>query len=175
MFRSFLSAALFTSMILASMTSLSGCHSSNGGQTAESDTPLANRKDLPLFKRNPETRAQVKKEPIAEYKVRTDDPLNEQYFSVRLYETPETMKYLAKIDYEGLPAEDSITLPDIGILPQPVLKKGPEKYSCIVGLLDNEKAFRELKKIYVTDQGKELKITTLKHYRVTEAYRLESE
>lgn len=128
-----------------------------------------------MFKRNPELRTQVKKEPVAEYKIRTDDKLNEQYFSVKLYETTETMKYLAKVDYEGLPAEDTITLPDIGIIPQPVLQKGPEKYSCIVGLLDNNKAFRELKKIYVTDQGKELKITTLKHYRVTEAYHLESE
>ncbi len=128
-----------------------------------------------MFKRNPELRTQVKTEPIAEYKIRTDDKLNEQYFSVKLYETTETMKYLAKIDYEGLPAEDTITLPDIGIIPQPVLQKGPEKYSCIVGLLDNNKAFRELKKIYVTDRGKELKITTLKHYRVTEAYHLESE
>jgi hypothetical protein len=156
------------------MTSLSACHSS-ASQSTDTDTPLAKRKDLPVFKRNPELRTQVKKEPVAEYKIRTDDKLNEQYFSVRLYETTATMKYLAKIDYEGLPAEDTITLPDIGITPQPVLQKGPEKYSCIVGLLDNDKAFRELKKIYVTDQGKELKITTLKHYIVTEAYRLESE
>jgi hypothetical protein len=156
------------------MTSLSACHSS-ASQPTDTDTPLAKRKDLPMFKRNPELRTQVKKEPVAEYKIRTDDKLNEQYFSVRLYETTATMKYLAKIDYEGLPAEDTITLPDIGIIPQPVLQKGSEKYSCIVGLLDNDKAFRELKKIYVTDQGKELKITTLKHYIVTEAYRLESE
>jgi hypothetical protein len=157
------------------MTSLSGCHSSTPGQTTDTDTPLAKRKDLPMFKRNPELRAQVKKGPVAEYKVRTDDKLNEQYFSVRLFETTETMKYLAKVDYEGLPGEDTITLPDIGITPQPALQKGPERYSCIVGLMDNDKGFRELKKIYVTDQGKELKITTLRHYRVTEAYRLQAE
>jgi hypothetical protein len=173
MFRPTLSGIL-TCLILPTSIALSACHSS-GGQAAETDTPLAKRKDLPTFKRNPEFRTQVKKEPVAVYKIRTDDKLNEQYFSVRLYETTSTMKYLAKVDYEGLPAEDTITLPDIGILPQPVLQKGPEKYSCIVGLLDNDKAFRELKKIYVTDQGKELKITTLKHYRVTEAYRLETE
>jgi hypothetical protein len=173
MFRPSLSAIL-TALLFPTTIALSACHSS-GGQPAETDTPLAKRKDLPVFKRNPEFRTQVKKEPVAEYKVRTDDKLNEQYFSVRLYQTTATMKYVAKVDYEGLPAEDTITLPDIGILPQPVLQKGPEKYSCIVGLLDNEKAFRELKKIYVTDQGKELKITTLKHYIVTEAYRLQPE
>jgi hypothetical protein len=166
MFRSFLSAFLIC------LVGLSACHSSTGEQSAGADSARAS---MPTFKRNPELRTQVKKEPVAEYKIRTDDKLNEQYFSVRLYETAETMKYLAKVDYEGLPAEDTITLPDVGITPQPVLQKGPEKYSCIVGLLDNEKAFRELKKIYVTDQGRDLKITTLKHYRVTEAYRLESE
>jgi hypothetical protein len=161
------------SAILICLIGLSACHSSTGSRPSGTDT--AQNQDLSTFKRNPELRTQVKKEPVAEYKIRTDDKLNEQYFSVKLYETTETMKYLAKVDYEGLPAEDTITLPDIGITPQPVLQKGSEKYSCIVGLLDNNKAFRELKKIYVTDLGKELKITTLKHYRVTEAYHLESE
>jgi hypothetical protein len=175
MFRPFFSATCLISIVLPLMTSLSGCHSSTPGQTTDTATPLAKRKDLPTFKRNPEWRAQVKKGPVAEYKVRTDDKLNEQYFSVRLFETTETMKYLAKVDYEGLPGEDTITLPDIGITPRPALQKGPERYSCIVGLMDNDKGFRELKKIYVTDRGKELKITTLKHYRVTEAYRLEAE
>src|SRR5580692_3078919 len=175
MFRPLFSATCLISIVLSLSSSLSCSHSSTAKKTIDTDTPLTKRRDLPMFKRNPELRAQVKKEPVAEYKVRTDDKLNELYFSVRLYETTETMKYLAKVDYEGLPGEDTITLPDIGITPQPVLQKGPEKYSCIVGLLDNYKAFRELKKIYVTDQGKELKITTLKHYRVTEAYRLEAE
>lgn len=163
----------FLSVILISLVTLSACHSSTSGPSTDTDT--AQHRDLPTFKRNPELRTEVKKEPIAEYKIRTDNKLNELYFSVRLYETTATMKYLAKVDYEGLPAEDTITLPDIGIIPQPVLRKGPEKYSCVIGLLDNDNAFRELKKIYVTDQGKELKITTLKHYRVTESYHLESE
>jgi hypothetical protein len=39
-------------------------------------------------------------------------------------------------------------------------------------LLDNDHRFRELKKVYVADKGQELKITTLKHYMVTEDYRL---
>jgi len=109
---------------------------------------------------------------VAEYQVKTNDKLNDQYFSVRIYETPITMKYLAKVEFEGLTGEDTIKLPDMGIPPQPALQKGPEEYSCIIGLIDNNKKFRELKKVYVTEKGRELKITTLKHYIVTEDYKL---
>lgn len=166
------SALLPIIFVLFSMIAFSACHGPSTGQTNDTDTPLAGRRDLPMFKRNPEFRTHVKKEPVAEYRIRTADQLNELYFSVRLYETPVTMKYLAKVEFEGLTGEDTIKLPDVGIPPHPVLEKGPEKYSCIVGLLDNNKTFRQLKKVYVTDKGKELKITTLKHYIVTEGYRL---
>lgn len=161
-------------LLFAATAALPACHSSAApaAPAPASDTPLAKRRDLPLFKRNPETRAHVKKEPVAEYRVRTDNKLNDLFFTVRLYETPLTMKYLAKVDYEGLTGEDTIKLPDVGIPPHPVLQKGPEKYSCIVGLMDNNNAFRELKKVYVTGKGSELKITTLRHYVVTEGYRL---
>jgi hypothetical protein len=125
-----------------------------------------------MFKRNPELRDHVKKEPVAEYKVRTGNKLNELYFTVRLYETKYTMRYLVKMDYEGLGGEDTVKLPDVGTPPHPVLEKGPEKFSCIIGLMDNKNAYHELKKVYVTDKGDELKITTLKHYVVTENYRL---
>lgn len=147
------------------------CHSTPSTSSTP-DTPADKKPDLPLFKRNPETRDQVKKEPVAEYKVKTENKLNELYFTVRLYETKFTMKYVVKMDYEGLTGEDTIKLPDVGIPPHPVLEKGSEKYSCIIGLIDNNKAFRELKKVFVTDNGTELKITTLKHYVVTENYRL---
>jgi len=164
MFRS-ISRALATSVIL------SACHSPSPAP-AVPDSAAAKRPALPTFRRNPEHRTHVKKEAVAEYKVRTANTLNELYFTVSLYETPETMKYAAKVDFEGLAGEDTIKLPDMGTVPHPVLQKGPEKYSCIVGFLDNDRNFRELKKIYVTEKGQELKITTLKHYMVTEDYRL---
>jgi len=151
---------------------LPACHSSVREPAPAADSPVARRPVLPMFKRNPEFRTHVKKEPVAEYRVQTDNQLNELYFTVRLYETPVTMKYLAKVDFEGMGGEDTIKLPDLGMPPHPVLQKGPEKYSCIIGLIDNKQAFRELKKVYVKGEGRELKITTLKHYRVTEDYRL---
>ena len=158
--------------ILPALCILTACHSSTRTPAVSTDSPAAAAPALPMFKRNPEFRDHIKKEPVAEYQVKTDSKLNDMYFSVRLYETNVTMKYQAKTEFEGLTGEDTIKLPDMGIAPHPVLEKGPEKYSCIIGLMDNNKNFRELKKVYVTEKGKELKITTLKHYIVTEDYRL---
>jgi len=164
---------VFRTLVLA-IAGLPACHSATAPAPVE-DTPAARPRDLPTFKRNPETRDHVKKQAVAEYKVKTDNKLNDLYFSVKLFETPETMKYIARFDYEGLGGEDTIRLPDVGVPPHPVLQKGPEKYSCIIGLMDNTNTFRELKKIYVTDKGSQLKVTTLKHYVVTEGYRLVTE
>ncbi len=167
-----ISAMIFA---LSAIFSFSACHSSAGEPAATTDSPAVKRPAMSMFKRNPEFRAHVKKEAVAEYRVKTENRLNEMYFSVRLYETPVTMKYLAKCEFEGLTGEDTIKLPDMGTEPHPVLQKGPEKYSCIIGMLDNDKNFRELKKVYMTEKGQELKITTLKHYIVTEDYRLVSQ
>jgi hypothetical protein len=167
-----------TPFVLFSLLLFSACHSSNGDRrTAGKDTLLVDPASpkLPPLRQNPEFRAQVKKEPIAEYKEKTDDPLNNGDFLVRLYQTPKTMYYRAEIEFEGLPGEDTIKLPDLGIEPHPVLQKGKDKYSCIIGLLDNDHQFRELKLVYVTDHGKQLKITTLKHWIVTNHYRLVSQ
>ena len=157
---------------LVSTFILLGCHSSSKAPEATVDSPAAVRPALAMFKRNPEFREHVSKEPVAEYKVKTSSKLNDMYFMVELYETKETMKYRMKIDFEGLDGDDTVKLPDMGTPPKPVLQKGPEEYSCIIGLLDNKQRFHELKKVYVTDKGKQLKITTLKHYIVTEDYRL---
>ncbi|HEX9514519.1 MAG TPA: hypothetical protein VF939_28695 [Puia sp.] len=168
------SALVFISFIFVSY--LSGCHSSAAGPASSgTDSGAGKLPPLPMFKRNPEDRALVKKEPVAEYRVRTDDKLNESWFSVRLYETPKTLRYRVALEFEGLTGEDTIKLPDLGTVPQPAIEKGKDKYSCILGLLDNDHKFREMKMVYVTAKGQSLKITTLKHYVVTENYRLVSE
>ena len=163
---------MFKNAFLVIVFAFSACHSPSGTSDATTDSPAVKDPVLPMFKRNPEFRANVKKEPVVEYQVKTDNRLNDMCFSVRLYETPLTMKYLARVEFEGITGEDTIKLPDIGTPPHPLLQKGPEKYSCIIGLQDNNKDFRELKKVFVTDKGQQLKITTLKHYVVTENYRL---
>ncbi|WP_207515571.1 hypothetical protein [Longitalea luteola] len=112
----------------------------------------------------PLERATVNPEPVAEHKEKTDNPLNDWYFSVRLYETPKTFQYIMKVKYEELEGDDTLKLPDMGKAPKPVIQKGEDKYSCIVGFMDNHDQFREYKKVYVKND--QLKVTTLKHYSV---------
>jgi hypothetical protein len=172
----------FSSLTLMAFLLLSACHSLVGDKTGSGDSAKQTGKDsflvdpsnprLPAPKHNPEYRAVVRKEPIAEYTEKTHDALNRGDFTVRLFETSKTMYYLAKMEFEGLPGEDTIKFPDIGAAPHPVLQKGKDPYSCIIGLLDNDQRFRELKLVYVTDHGNQLKIRTLKHYVVMNHFRL---
>ncbi len=113
----------------------------------------------------PAKRDQVRKEPVAQYRVKTDNPLNDWYFSVELYETPNTFQYLLKLQYEEIRGADTLKLPNFGRMPEPVIQKGPEKYSCIIGFKDKDDQFREYKKVYMKDGH--LKVTALKHYGVS--------
>lgn len=112
----------------------------------------------------PLDRTTVNKEPVAEHKEKTDNPLNDWYFSVKVYETPRTFDYVMKCKYEELEGEDTLHLPNMGAAPKPVIQKGEDKYSCIVGFMDNNNQFREYKKVYVKND--QLKVTSLKHYSV---------
>ncbi|HEY8894741.1 MAG TPA: hypothetical protein VIM79_07990 [Niastella sp.] len=129
---------------------------------AKSSTPAI--KAPPPAEKVPMYRASVQAEPVAEYKERTDNPLNDWYFSVKLYETPKTFQYVMKLKYEELEGDDTLNLPKVGVMPKPVIQKGEDKYSCIVGFMDHQNQFREYKKVYVKND--ELKVTSLKHYTV---------
>ena len=142
------------------------CHSPGQGSAQKTDS-MDNKSVLIDPTGNiPEYRKDIKKEPIAEYKEKTDDPFNDWYFSVRLYETSETFNYLIKLQFEEIRGEDTLKLPNLGTEPKPVLQKGKEKYSCIIGFMDNENKFREYKLVYVKG-GRQLKVTALKHYGVS--------
>ena len=112
----------------------------------------------------PEFRKEIRSEAIATYKEKTDNPLNDWYFRVSLYETSRTFHYLVKLEYEEIRGTDTLKLPNFGTLPRPVIQKGPDKYSCIIGFLDKENKFREYKKVYVKNNS--LKVTAIKHYSV---------
>ncbi|MGN6416021.1 MAG: hypothetical protein ACTHMC_00920 [Pseudobacter sp.] len=113
----------------------------------------------------PSERKDVKKEAVASYRVKTDNPLNDWYFSVELFETSKTFHYVMKLEFEEITGKDTLRLPNFGMLPEPVIRKGPEQYSAIIGFMDKEKQFREYKKVYVV--GEKLKVTALKHYGVS--------
>lgn len=112
----------------------------------------------------PDRRDSVAADPVAVYAERTDNPLNNWYFRVQLYETPRTFYYRMKLEFEEIRGDDTIKLPNFGAWPRPVIQKGPGKYACIIGFLDKDSVFREFKKVYV--EGDQLKVTTLKHYHV---------
>lgn len=147
-----------------------GCHETTPTEEAFAKAQAANKTKAPAIKapppaeKIPENRTSVNAEPVAEYQEKTDNPLNDWYFSVKLYETPKTFQYVMKLKYEELEGDDTLYLPDVGTMPKPVIQKGADKFSCIVGFMDNHNQFREYKKVYV--KYDQLKVTSLKHYTV---------
>lgn len=118
-----------------------------------------------------EKREKVNSAPVAEYKQKVPDELNDWYFTVKVYETPATFDYKVKLQYQELRAEDSFTVPNLGINPSIAIKKGPEDYSCIIGFHDKEGLFREYKLVSAKD-GK-VKIKTIGHYAVSTVSRVQ--
>ncbi len=144
---------------------LMACNNNPGSAAPEKDSATAPASDPALAETISETRTEIRKEPVASHSEKTDDPLNDWYFSVKLYETPKTFHYQMKLQFEEIRGEDTLRIPNIGVYPEPVIKAGPEKYSCIIGFLDKDKNFREYKKVHVKNNT--LKVTTLKHYAVS--------
>ena len=128
--------------------------------TTNSDEPERAINDtIPLI------REKVEKSPVASYSEKVKDDLNDWRLAVDIYETKETFKFLMKIEYMVQEAEDTLTIPNFGIMPKVEVRKGPEKESCIVGFLDKKGEFKEYKLVALKD--KQLKIKTLKYYART--------
>jgi hypothetical protein len=69
-----------------------------------------------------------------------------------------------KLEYEEMREQDTLKIPNLGFEPKLEIRKGDEKYSCIIGFIDNKNQFREYKKVVASNNN--LKVTTLKHYGV---------
>jgi len=140
---------------------LISCNHSNGNRES-----ALTRKDsvVSITPKISPTREIVKKNAVVSYSEKTENPLNDWYFKVELYETNNTFHYLVKLQYEEIRGTDTLKLPNFGRIPELVIKKGEEQYSCIIGFLDKENKFREYKKVYVKDNV--LKVTTIRHYSV---------
>ena len=139
-------------------------------QPPSSDKPAAdNRSDssAQIIKINPQDtipkiRKEVSSKPIAAFEEKTENPLNDWYFRVKIYETARTFRYVMKMQYEEINGTDTLKLPNQGIWPTVQIRKGEEKYSCIIGFLDKDGQFREYKKVYVKENV--LKVKVLKSY-----------
>lgn len=165
-------------VILLSLISLSfsACNSSTSGKPAgESDSLIQKAASEFDVRRAPEDRKAPKKEAIAEYKEKMKGGLNDEEFAVHLFETGKTYYYRVKMQAGTLTGEDTVKLPDLGTEPRPVLQKGKDRYSCILGFMDNDDSLREYKLVYVKGEGDALSIKTLKRYRVSSHFRLETQ
>ena len=141
------------------------CNDSTNQSSQSAGNPVEDSVISPLTKVSLE-RETVADTAVARYSKRTDDPLNDWYFRVSVFETRNTFHYLMKLQFEEIRGEDTLKIPNLGFEPKVEIRKGPEKYSCIIGFLDKENAFREYKKVYVKNNA--LKVTTLRHYAVRE-------
>jgi hypothetical protein len=126
--------------------------SKSGGVTVINDT-------IPLV------RDAVGSGPVASFIEKVEDPLNDWKFAVEIYETKATFDFLIKMQYKELEAEDTLKVPNFGIMPKVEVRKGTEKKSCIIGFLDKEGEFKDYKLVQI--KNNQLKISTLRHYART--------
>jgi hypothetical protein len=112
----------------------------------------------------PIVRKRISKTPVASYMIPINNPVLQQYFGVKVYETPHTFRYLLRMQYEGMIETDTLKIPNFGTWPIVKVKKGPEKLSCIIGFLDKEKNFKEYKMLVAKED--KLRLVTLKKYGV---------
>lgn len=138
---------------------------SNGktGMTTNSSTP--NMEESPSENTVPEeislTRTTVQSNPIQTYSEKIPR-LADAEFKVELFETSETFKFRAEINHGLFSAIDTITIPNFGMLPEPILKKGETPETIQVGFLDKEKNFRPYK--LISADQKSIQIKTIKYY-----------
>ena len=133
-------------------------------ETASPDLPAAAAPIVIHTDTVPALRQTVNSKPVAAYSEPLSDSLNNWTFAVSVYETKKTFQYLLRIQAKEVRVTDSIRFPDFGITPKPVIKKGKNAQSCIIGFLDKKNEFREYRLVsFVNDQ---LHIKTIKSYYV---------
>ncbi|RXK59995.1 hypothetical protein ESA94_13180 [Lacibacter luteus] len=93
-----------------------------------------------------EERATVSTEPVKEYSFTDADSAK---FKVQLFEQKKSLNYEVKFSYKEAASEKIITLPNMGIMPKPELKKGANDLSCIIGFYDADSIFMEYRLVNV--------------------------
>src|SRR4051795_2463336 len=149
---------LFTScIIIITIISCDNNQNTLSGNKEDSGTVVTNGTISP-------TRKEINSKPVASFSKSVPNSLNNWHFSVGVYETKETFRYLMKMEYMELRETDTLKIPNIGIEPKIEIHQGKDDNSCIVGFFDRSNNFKEYKLVSAED-GK-LKITVLHHYGV---------
>ncbi len=130
-----------------------------------SNTPTNNRADSIIKINVAAERATINPKPIKTYHETKKSFETTDEFNVGLYETKSVFRYLIKVSYKNLEVEDTLRIPNFGIIPTVDIMKGDQRPSCIVGFLDKDSSFKESKLIYFEDDM--IKIHVLKYYGVS--------
>ena len=109
-------------------------------------------------------RATVKSGPVITYTESTSNNDSTKTLKVELFEQKESLKYEVKFSYNGTNGEKIFSYPNLGFMPKPGLKKGPNPMSCIVGFYDADSVFMDLRLIAVENGN--LMYRHLKEYQV---------
>src|SRR6476619_1195540 len=149
---------LFTScIIIITIISCNNNQNTLGSNKEDSGTVVTNGTISP-------TRKEINSKPAASFSKSLPNSLNNWHFSVDVYETKETFRYLMKMEYMELKETDTLKIPNIGIEPKIEIRKGKDDHSCIVGFFDSNNNFKEYKLVSAEDD--KLKVTVLHHYGV---------
>lgn len=105
-------------------------------------------------------RATVNPAAVKEYTAGSDTAK----FKVQLFEQKESLNYEVKFSYKDASSEKIFTLPNMGIMPKPELKKGADDLSCIIGFYDADSTFMEFRLVKVENGS--LFYRHLKEYQV---------
>ena len=135
-----------------------GTDNNNSNVKSDKDSVVLNYENIP------EERTTVNPNAIKTYTETVKSFETTDEFRVLLFETKKTFRYLIKIRYKQLDAEDTLRIPNFGIQPSVEIKAGNTRPSCIVGFYDEKKKFRESKLIYF--ENDKLKVRVLKYYSV---------
>ncbi len=107
-------------------------------------------------------RTAINPEAVKEYETGADTAL----FKVQLFEQKESLNYEVKFQYKDALGEKIFTLPNMGIMPKPELKRGADDLSCIIGFYDADSTFMEYRLVKVENGN--LVYRHLKEYQVEE-------
>lgn len=146
-------------LLFAILFLLAACHSEHSEENSQSNPSVVIPKDtVPAVRENPLSK------PAAQFSEPIGDELNDWKFAVELYETKKTFLYSLRIQAKEVRVNDSVSFPNLGYAPKPVLQKAKEPFTCLIGFLDKEGNFKEYKKVsFINDQ---LRIKTTHSYYV---------
>lgn len=148
---------LFSALII-----LAACNSSNNKElqsvNVEDTSTYITNDTISNFRKT------INQKPVASFSKNVPDELNKWVFSINVYETKETFKYLMRIKYKELAVTDSLRIPNFGMMPKVVIQNGKEPLSCIIGFADKKGDFKEYRKAFIDND--KLRIVYLRSYFV---------